>query len=112
MDESFSNHMTYEKLNPNSNSSQSKIGQWPKSSKIGQYHPVIFFFEKMIPVKTNYKTHDQELLAIIKAFKTWRYYFKDCKYKVFVFIDHNNLPQFMDTKSLSSHQVGWAQELS
>ena len=66
----------------------------------------------MIPAKTRYKTHDGELLAIIEVFKTWRHYLEGYKHKVFVLIDHNNLCRFMDTKSLSSRQVRWAQELS
>ncbi len=66
----------------------------------------------MISAETQYKTHKQELLAIIEAFKTWLYYLEGCKYKVFVFTDHNNLYQFMDIKNLSSLQVCWAQELS
>ncbi len=66
----------------------------------------------MIPAKTCYKTHDQELLAIVEVFKTWHHYLEGCKYEVLVFTDHNNLRQFMDTKSLSSCQVRWAQELS
>ncbi len=81
-------------------------------SKIGQWHPIAFFSQKMIPTETRYKTHNQELLAIVDAFKTWRHYLKGCKYEVLVLIDHNNLQQFIDTKSLSSHQVCWAQELS
>ena len=35
-----------------------------------------------------------------------------CKYEVLVLTDHNNLRRFMDTKSLSSRQVRWAQALS
>ena len=66
----------------------------------------------MIPAKTQYKTHDGELLAIVKAFKTWRHYLKGCKHKVLMLTNHNNLRRFMDTKSLSSRQVRWAQELS
>ena len=65
----------------------------------------------MIPAEIWYKTHDGELLAIVEAFKTWRHYLKGCKHKVLVLTDHNNLRQFMDTKSLSSKQVRWAQEL-
>ena len=37
---------------------------------LSQWHPVAFFFRKMIPAKTQYKTHDGELLAIVEAFKT------------------------------------------
>ena len=66
----------------------------------------------MIPAETQYKTHDGELLAIVEAFKTWKHYLEGCKPKVLVLTDHNNLCQFMDTKSLSSRQVRWAQELS
>ena len=66
----------------------------------------------MIPAETRYKTYNGELLAIVEVFKTWRHYLEGCKHKVLVFTDHNNLCRFMDTKSLSSRQVRWAQELS
>ena len=66
----------------------------------------------MIPAETRYETHDGELLAIVKAFKTWRHYLEGCKHEVLVLTDHNNLCRFIDTKSLSSRQVRWAQELS
>ena len=66
----------------------------------------------MILAKTRYKTHNQELLAIVETFKTWCHYLEGYKYEVFILTDHNNLRQFIDTKSLSSCQVRWAQELS
>ena len=78
---------------------------------LGQWHPVAFFSRKMIPAETRYETHDGELLAIVEAFKTWRHYLEGCKHEVLVLTDHNNLRHFMDTKSLSSRQVCWAQEL-
>ncbi len=56
-DQHFSGHVTNEDLN----FSKSEIGQW---------YPVAFFTWKMIFAKTWYKTHNQELLAIIKAFQT------------------------------------------
>ena len=65
----------------------------------------------MIPAETRYETHDAELLAIVEAFKNWRHYLEGCQYEVLVLTDHNNLRRFMDTKSLSSRQVRWAQEL-
>ena len=40
----------------------------------GRWHPVSFFSCKMIPAETRYETNEDELLAIIKAFKTWKYY--------------------------------------
>ena len=80
-------------------------------ANLSQWHPIAFFFRKMIPAETQYKTHDGELLAIVEAFKTWHHYLEDCKYEVLVLTDHNNLRCFMDTKSLSSRQVRWAQKL-
>ena len=55
----------------------------------------------MIPAKTWYKTHDIELLAIVEIFKTWRHYLEDCKHKVFILTNHNNLRRFIDMKILS-----------
>ncbi len=78
----------------------------------GRWHLVAFFSKKMIPAETRYGTHNGELLAIVETFKTWRHYLESCKHEVLMLTDHNNLQCFMDTKSLSSRQVRWAQELS
>ena len=86
----------------NSNSDKSDFDQW---------HPIAYFFRKMIPVETWYKTYNTELLAIVETFKAWRHYLEGCKYKIHVLTNHNNLCRFMDIKSLSSRQVRWAQEL-
>ena len=66
----------------------------------------------MIPAETCYETHNGELLAIVEAFKTWKHYLESGKHEALVLTDHNNLRQFIDTKSLSSRQVRWVQELS
>ena len=79
---------------------------------LGQWHLVAFFLKKIILAKTRYKTYDVEFLAIVKAFKTLCHYLESCKYEVLIFTNHNNLCRFMDTKSQSSRQVRWAQELS
>ncbi len=81
-----------------------------KSSDLGQWRPLALFFMKMISTQTRYKTHNQELLAIVETVKTWRHYFEGYKYKLLVLSDHNNLRWFMDTKSLSSRLVRWAPE--
>ena len=78
----------------------------------GRWHPVAYYSQKMISAKTRYKTYDSELLAIVKAFKTWRHYLESCKHEVLVLTDYNNFPRFMETKSISSRQVWGAQELS
>ena len=78
---------------------------------LGQWHLVAFYSQKTITAETRYETHDNELLAIVEAFKTWRHYLKDCKHKFLVLTNHNNLRHFMDTKCLSSRQVRWAKKL-
>ena len=65
----------------------------------------------MISANTWYKTHNSEFLAIVKTFKTWCHYLKGYKHKMLIFIINNSFCCFMDTKSLSSRQVRWAQEL-
>ncbi len=52
---------------------------------------MVFFSRKMIPAETRYETHNQELLAIIEAFKNCRHYLEGCKYEVFVLTDYNNI---------------------
>ena len=59
--------------------------------EFSQWHPVAFFSREMIPVETWYETHDQQLLAIVEAFKTWRHYLEGCKFEVLMLINHNNL---------------------
>ena len=78
---------------------------------LNQWHLIAYFSKKMISAETQYVTYNAELLAIIKAFKTWRHYLKGCKHKVLVLTNYNNLHRFMDIKSLSFCQVKWAQKL-
>ena len=82
------------------------------SDNLGRWHLVAYFSRKMIPAETRYKTHDGELLAIVEAFKTWKHYLESFQHEVLVLTDYNNLRRFMNTKSLSSRQICWAQELS
>lgn len=48
-----------------------------------------------------YKTYNAKFLAIVKDFKIWQNHLKGCKYKVFVFINHNYLCCFINKKNLS-----------
>ena len=75
------------------------------SDNLGQWHPVAFFSQKMIPAEIRYETHDGEFLAIVKSFKTWKHYLEGSQHEVLILTDHNNLRQFMETKSLSSRHV-------
>ena len=66
----------------------------------------------MIPAKRNYETYDQELLAIVTAFKQWRHYLEGSFYPVEVLTDHNNLKYFMELAQLNDRQACWAMKLS
>lgn len=76
------------------------------------WHPVAFWSRKMIPAERNYETYDQELLAIVEAFKHWRHYLEGSRHPVAVLTDHANLRYFMTTKTLNRRQSHWAQTLS
>ena len=45
----------------------------------------------MIPAETRYEIHDNELLVIVKAFNTWRYYLEESQHKILILINYNNL---------------------
>lgn len=46
--------------------------------------------------------YNSKFLAIIEVFKTYKYYLKSYKSKVFLFIGYNNLQYFINTKNFSS----------
>ena len=58
---------------------------------LGWWHPIAYFFQKMIPAKTRYKIYNGKLLAIVETFKTLKHYLEGYKHKVLVLINHNNL---------------------
>ena len=76
------------------------------------WKPVAYFSRKMIPAENNYETHDQELLAIVAAFKHWRHYLEGSAHTVLVKTDHNSLKYFMTKKELNRRQARWAERLS
>ena len=65
------------------------------------WHPIDFFSKKIITIKIEYKTYNAKLLAIVEAFKTWRYYLESCKHQSIILTNDNNLCQFIDVKNLS-----------
>ena len=75
-------------------------------------HLIVFYSRKMIPAELIYQTGDQELLAIVAAFKTWRHYLEGAKYQIKVYSDHSNLQTFLTTKPLTRRQAWWAELLS
>ena len=71
----------------------------------GLWHPVAIFSQKMIPVETRYKIHNDKLLAIVEDFKTWKYYLEGSQHEILILTNHNNLCWFIDIMNLSFKQV-------
>lgn len=59
----------------------------------------------MIPGEKDYEFENQELFAIVKAFKTSIHYLQGSKQKIVILIGHKNLRQFTDIKNSSFRQV-------
>jgi hypothetical protein len=76
-----------------------------------QWRFVAFFSRKMILAEMNYETHDQKLLIIVECFKHWRHYLKKNYHTMKVFIDRNNLKDFMNVKTLNERQIKWTMRL-
>jgi hypothetical protein len=72
-----------------------------------QWRLVAFFSRKMIFTEMNYKTHDQKLLIIVECFKHWKHYLKRNYHTMKIFIDYNNLKDFMNVKTLNKWQIKW-----
>jgi len=74
----------------------------------GRLHPVAFHSRKFQLAEINYEIHNKELLAIVDAFKHWRWYCQGATHQVQVFSDHHNLEYFTTTKVLNRRQARWA----
>jgi hypothetical protein len=78
----------------------------------GKLRPVAYHARKFIAAEKRYSTGDQELLAIVDAFKHWKHYLQGAKHVVQVYTDHANLRNFTTTKELNGRQLRWSDELS
>jgi hypothetical protein len=69
------------------------------------WHPITFLSQKHSEAERYWFVHDQELKAIVFAFKKWRHYLKDSKHPIRVQTDHNNLTYFFTAKKLNAKQA-------
>ena len=58
----------------------------------GESRPVAFTSRKLNSAERNYPTHEQELLAVVHALKTWRFYLDGSHF--IVYTDHATLQHF------------------
>src|SRR5258708_3850908 len=75
-----------------------------------EIHPVAFFSHLLQSVECNYNTHDKELLAIFKAFKSWRHFLEGVAATIDTVMDHKNL-EYFTTKKLTHCQARWSEFL-
>jgi len=73
-----------------------------------KWHPVAFYSKSLSSVERNYKIHDKEMLAIIRALEKWRHFLEGARHPVEIWTDHKNLEYFMTAKKLNHHQVHWS----
>jgi len=73
-----------------------------------KWHPVAFYSKSLSPVERNYKIHDKEMLAIIRALEEWRHFLEGAQHLVEIWTDHKNLEYFMTAKKLNRHQAHWS----
>ena len=59
----------------------------------------------MTPAERKYGTGEQKLLAIVMAYKQWRYYLEGSKHPIELLTDHANLVIFMTIKTLTGRQA-------
>jgi len=53
-----------------------------QSTADGKWHPVVFYSKSLSSVEQNYKIHNKEMLAIIRALEEWRHFLEGATYPV------------------------------
>lgn len=81
------------------------LQQNPNTQK---WHPIAFFSETMQQAELNYPIHDKELLAVVRALKTWRPELMGTKKKFVAITDYKALEYFSTKRLLNSRQAAWA----
>ena len=78
----------------------------------GDWHPCSYLSQLFSPAERNYDIYDRELLAIIRALKTWCHYLHGSPFPVRVFTDHKNLTFFRSPQHLNRRQARWLLDLT
>lgn len=75
----------------------------------GEWRPVGYYSETMIPAEMNYPIHDMELLAIVRSLEFWRAELIGLQTTPFEIItDHKALIFFSTKRLLNRRQANWA----
>jgi len=83
-----------------------------QSTTDGKWHPVAFYSKSLSSIERNYKIHDKEMLAIIRALEEWKHFLEGATHPVEIWTDHKNLEYFMTAKKLNRRQARWSLHLA
>ena len=70
-----------------------------------KWHPVAFLSKSLSPVERNYKTHNKDMLALVRALEEWRHFLEGTPHQFEIWTDHKNLEYFMMAKKLNRRQA-------
>jgi len=71
------------------------------SAEDDKWHQVAYFSKSLSETERNYKIHDKEMLAIIRALEEWRHFLEGAPLKFEIWTNHRNLEYFMSAKKLN-----------
>ena len=75
------------------------------------WKPIAYMSKALNDVERNYKVHDKEMLAIMRALAKWQHYLQGVRQPFKVWMDHKNLEYFMTVRKLNHQQARWSLEL-
>ena len=78
----------------------------------GDWHPCSYLSQSFSPAEQNYDIYDHELLAVIRALKSWCHYLHGSPFPVQVFTDYKNLTYFRQPQVLNHRQAQWLIDLA
>ncbi|KAF8761144.1 hypothetical protein RHS01_00185 [Rhizoctonia solani] len=73
----------------------------------GCLHPLGFLSKSFEGAEQNYNTHDKELLAIICSFEYWRIFLEGTQHPITVFMDHQNLEYWKESRTFNRCHAQW-----
>jgi hypothetical protein len=82
------------------------------STEVRKWHLIAYYSKSLSETERNYKIHNKEMLAIIRALDEWRHFLAGAPHKVEIWTDHKNLEYFMSAKKLNHWQARWSLTLA
>ena len=73
---------------------KAQIGHRNNQNKL---YLIAFYFHKLLKAELNYPIYDKKFLAIVNAFKKFRYYLKGNMHQIKVYINYKNISHFFTT---------------